>query len=63
MALYFVLTGGARWLGLACGLAAGWSVGIYQMLKGAHYLSHTVVTMIVAWLLILVASRAFGFVA
>jgi membrane-associated PAP2 superfamily phosphatase len=63
MALYFVLPGEARWLGLACGLAAGWSVGIYQMLKGAHYLSHTVVTMVVAWLIILVASRAFGFVA
>lgn len=60
MSLYFVMRGrAARWAGLGLGLAAGWSVGIYQMLKGAHYLSHTVATMILAWLLILVVSRVF----
>jgi membrane-associated PAP2 superfamily phosphatase len=49
MSLYFVGKGRvARRLGLACGLAAGWAVGVYQILKGAHYLSHTVVTMILA---------------
>lgn len=40
------------------GLALGWVMGGYQMLKGAHYLSHTVTTMLVAWLVVLVASRA-----
>jgi membrane-associated PAP2 superfamily phosphatase len=30
------------------------------MLKGVHYLSHTVVTMFLAWMFILVLSRAFG---
>lgn len=50
MALYFVLR--RRWLGLGLGLAAGWTMGLYQMLKGAHFLSHTVVTMLLAWLLI-----------
>lgn len=42
-----------RWLGASIGLAAGWWMGLYQMLKGAHYLSHTVVTMLVAWILFL----------
>jgi len=61
MGLYFVGKGRtARWLGLSCGLAAGWIVGIYQTLKGAHYLSHTVVTMIVAWLIVQLVARAFG---
>jgi len=60
MALYFVMPGPARWLGLAVGLVAGWIVGIYQMLKGVHYLSHTVVTMFLAWMIILILSRAFG---
>jgi membrane-associated PAP2 superfamily phosphatase len=29
-------------------LLAGWTMGLYQMLKGVHYLSHTVVTMLIA---------------
>jgi len=50
----------ARGLGLAAGLTAGWILGLYQMVKGAHYLSHTVVTMILAWLIILMVARLFG---
>lgn len=38
---------------ILAGLALGWWMGGYQMLKGAHYLSHTVVTMLVAWLVVL----------
>lgn len=58
MSLYFILDGQtARRLGLLCGLAFGWIVGIYQMLKGAHYLSHTIVTMILAWMMVQVLSR------
>ncbi len=61
MGLYFVAKSPmARRAGLACGLAAGWTVGAYQMLKGAHYLSHTVVTMILAWLMVQLLARAFG---
>lgn len=37
-----------RWIGFAIGMTAGWVMGIYQMLKGAHFLSHTVVTMLIA---------------
>ena len=40
---------------LALGL--GWWMGGYQMLKGAHYLSHTVTTMLIAWIVVLLWSR------
>lgn len=61
MGLYFVGKGrSARRLGLACGLVAGWIVGVYQILKGAHYLSHTIVTMLLAWLIVQLLARAFG---
>lgn len=43
--------------GLALGLGAGWWMGGYQMLKGAHYLSHTVVTMLLAWIVMLAWRR------
>lgn len=36
--------------GMAVGLVLGGTMGGYQMMKGAHYLSHTVVTALVAWL-------------
>lgn len=39
-------------LGLGTGLVLGWSTGLYKMLIGDHFLSHTVVTMVLAWLLI-----------
>jgi len=42
---------------LALGLGLGWWMGLYQMLKGAHYLSHTVTTMLVAWLVVLLWRR------
>lgn len=38
--------------GLALGLGLGWWMGGYQMLKGAHYLSHTVTTMLLAWIVL-----------
>lgn len=34
-------------------MVIGWSMGSYKMLIGDHFLSHTVITMILAWLLIL----------
>jgi membrane-associated PAP2 superfamily phosphatase len=60
MALYFVMPEPTRWMGLAFGLAAGWIVGLYQMLKGVHYLSHTIVTMFLVWMIIQIMSRVFG---
>ncbi len=42
------------------GLILGWWMGGYQMLKGAHYLSHTVTTMLVAWLVIILYRHSLG---
>lgn len=46
-----------RLSGLALGVGVGWWMGGYQMLKGAHYLSHTVVTMLLAWIVMLAWRR------
>ena len=43
---------------IVLGLGLGWWMGGYQMLKGAHYLSHTLTTMLVAWLVVLLWRRA-----
>lgn len=37
--------------GIAIALAVGGAMGAYQMAKGAHYLSHTVVTALLAWVM------------
>ncbi|MBF0260943.1 MAG: phosphatase PAP2 family protein [Magnetococcales bacterium] len=52
MVLFFLLPAGWRWVGLATGVTLGWIMGLYQMMKGAHYLSHVIVSMLLAWLLI-----------
>jgi membrane-associated PAP2 superfamily phosphatase len=44
-------------LGLSLGLAAGGWMGGYQMLKGAHFLSHTLVTACLMWILFIVCKR------
>jgi len=50
-------TRGWKMGGLLLGLGTGWWMGGYQMLKGAHYLSHTVVTMLLAWIVLLLWRR------
>ena len=40
-------------LGVAAGLAAGWIMGGYHMVDGNHFLSHTLITMLLAWTMIL----------
>ena len=37
---------------LAAALAAGWIMGGYQMLNGRHFLSHTIVTMLLSWIIV-----------
>jgi membrane-associated PAP2 superfamily phosphatase len=34
-------------------LIIGWSMGLYKMLLGDHFLSHTIITMVLSWLIIL----------
>ncbi len=49
-----------RWTALAVAMGVGGAMGIYQMAKGAHYLSHTLVTMLVAWGVFIGWRRIFG---
>lgn len=49
-----------RWRGLAVGAVAGGAMGAYQMAKGAHYLSHTVVTLLTIWMIFLGWRRILG---
>jgi membrane-associated PAP2 superfamily phosphatase len=44
-------------IGIAIGLAVGSTMGIYQMLKGAHYFSHTLVTVGICWIIFLMWQR------
>lgn len=39
-------------LALLGALLVGWSMGIYKMLIGDHFLSHTIITMVLSWLII-----------
>lgn len=39
-------------------LSIGWSMGIYKMLIGDHFLGHTVITMLLAWLIILITAKS-----
>lgn len=52
MCLYFIWN---KWkyFGLTIGILLGWIMGLYQMAKGNHFFSDTLVTMEVAWLIIL----------
>jgi len=53
MSLYFLFKSKKNQiLGLVIAIIIGWSMGIYKMLIGHHYLSHTVITMLLSWLLI-----------
>lgn len=48
-----------RWSAFGLAMVMGWLMGGYQIGKGAHYLSHTLVTMELAWLIyLLIASGA-----
>lgn len=59
MSLYFLpLAPKKRKAGLFLGLLAGWGMGLYQMARGEHFLSHTVVTMFAAWVIIALLARA-----
>ncbi|MDR2512737.1 MAG: phosphatase PAP2 family protein, partial [Puniceicoccales bacterium] len=39
------------------GITLGWAMGFYQMLRGAHYLSHTLVTWCIAALIITLLAK------
>lgn len=43
---------------LSFALTVGWSMGTYKMLIGDHFLSHTIITMLIAWCEILLISKS-----
>lgn len=49
-----------RWIGLGIGMLFGTVMGSYQMLKGAHFLSHTLVTAVFCWIVFLTMRRLLG---
>ena len=38
-------------------MVVGWSMGLYKMMIGDHYLSHTIVTMLLAWLIVIIIAK------
>jgi len=38
-------------------LIVGWSMGLYKMLIGDHFFSHTFITMVIAWLIVLLLKK------
>lgn len=58
MSLYFLFKSKRnKIISITIALAIGWSMGIYKMLIGHHYLSHTIITMLLAWLLIIILEK------
>ncbi len=58
MALYFFpLRKRLRFVLLGFGILAGWLMGLYQMARGEHFLTHTLTTFFISWALILLLAR------
>jgi len=63
MAFYFVFRKRKeKLIALSIALGIAWSMGIYKILKGDHFLSHTVIAMIMGWLVILLIVRGMDIV-
>ncbi|HEX5329161.1 phosphatase PAP2 family protein [Sulfuricurvum sp.] len=50
--IYLFRTRKAKILAGATAMVIGWSMGTYKMLIGDHFLSHTFITMVMAWFII-----------
>ncbi len=46
-----------RFIALGIAVAIGWSMGVYKMLIGDHYMSHTVITMMLSWVSVLIIRK------
>ncbi len=54
MSLFFLFTSRRnKKIALISTLAIGWTIGNYKMIIGDHFFSHTLITMIISWLMIL----------
>lgn len=55
MALFFFFKNPRnQFFGLIGAITLGWTMGSYKMLLGDHFFSHTLITMLLAWIIILV---------
>ena len=60
MSVYvFGRTSFEKWMGVGIGFFLGWVMAFYQMAKGAHFLSHSCMTMILSWAMIVGLSHLF----
>jgi membrane-associated PAP2 superfamily phosphatase len=58
MSLFFLFHSiRAKIIGLLIGLTLGWLTGGYKMLIGDHFFSHTLISMLIAWIVILLIER------
>jgi len=58
LSLFFLFkTKRARVAGFVVAQLVGWSMGTYKMLIGDHFLSHNLITMILAWLIVLIVTK------
>ncbi len=58
MALFFLFKSKKnKNLALLLGLSVGWAMGLYKMFVGDHFLSHTIVTMILAYLIMFIIAK------
>lgn len=58
LSLVFLFKGkGSRKLLVFLVMTLSWSIGIYKMLIGDHFLSHTLVSMVLAWIVILLLMK------
>lgn len=55
--LFLFRTRRAKALAASAALGIGWITGIYKMLIGDHFLSHTIVSMVLAWIIVLIIAR------
>lgn len=46
-----------KYIALLISMSIGWSMGFYKMIVGDHFLSHTIITMILSWLIISVITK------
>jgi len=62
MSLFFLFKSRRnKTLAIIGALTIGWSMGLYKMLIGDHFLSHTIITMLIAWLTILILQKFIHF--
>ncbi|MEJ2373426.1 MAG: phosphatase PAP2 family protein [Sulfurimonas sp.] len=46
-----------QYTALGVALVVGWAMGTYKMIIGDHFFSHTFITMVLSWLIILIIAR------